>query len=134
MTYERDLAFNLRIRGISEREIAEILAEVRAHEAATGTPAQDEFGAAQEYAKQFPKGKRRSRGAAVTTVAAVVSLVYVLAVVVTPFLGVDIRESVGPITLLPGLAVLLGGVLAGFLTDYLRPAPLSSNPEPASRT
>ena len=127
MTYERDLAFNLRIRGISERQIAETLAEVRAHEAATGTLAKDEFGAAQEYAKQFPKGKRRSRGAAVTTLATVVSLAYVLAVVVTPFLGIDIRASVGPITLLPALAVLLGGVLAGFLTDYLRPAPSSSS-------
>jgi hypothetical protein len=127
MNYERDLAFNLRIRGISEREIAETLEEVRAHEAATGTPAQDEFGAAQEYAKQFPKGKSRSRGTAVTTVAVAASLVYVLAVVVTPFLGVDIRETVGPMTLLPALAVSLGGVLAGFLTDCLRPVPSSSN-------
>ncbi|MBT2549356.1 hypothetical protein [Arthrobacter sp. ISL-65] len=126
MTYERDLAFNLRIRGISEPQIAETLEEVRAHEAATGTPAQDEFGAAQDYAKQFPKGRRRSRGTTVTTVAVAVSLVYVLAVVVTPFLGIDIRESVGPITLLPALAVILGGVLVGFLTDYLRPAPSSS--------
>ncbi|MDQ0620508.1 hypothetical protein [Arthrobacter globiformis] len=125
MTYERDLAFNLRIRGISEREIAETLEEVRAHEAAAGTPAKDEFGAAQDYAKQFPKGRRRSRGAAVTTIAAAVSIAYVLAVVVTPFLGIDLRESVGPITLLPALAVILGGVLAGFLTDYLRPAPRS---------
>jgi hypothetical protein len=127
MTYERDLAFNLRIRGIPEHEIAEILEEVRTHEAATGTPAKDEFGAAQVYAKQFPKGKSRSRGTAVTTVAVAASLVYVLAVVVTPFLGVDIRETVGPMTLLPALAVSLGGVLAGFLTDCLRPVPSSSN-------
>ncbi|MFF2315930.1 hypothetical protein ACFVTE_06645 [Arthrobacter sp. NPDC058097] len=127
MKYERDLAFNLRIRGISEPQIAETLAEVRAHEAATGTPAKDEFGTAQEYAKQFPKGKRRSRGSAVTTVSTVVALVYVLAVVVTPFLGIDLRDSVGPITLMPALAVLMGGTLAGFLTDYLRPAPSSSN-------
>jgi len=126
MTYERDLAFNLRIRGIPECEIAEIVAEVRAHEAATGTPAKDEFGAAQEYAKQFPKGKSRSRGTAITAVAVAASLMYVLAVVVTPFLGVDIRESVGPMTLLPALAVSLGGVLAGFLTDCLRPVSSSS--------
>lgn len=128
MTYERELTFNLRIRSISEREIAETLEEVRAHEAATGLPANDEFGAAQEYAKQFPKGKSRSRGTAVITVAVAASLTYVLAVVVTPFLGVDIRGTAGPMTLLPALAVSLGGVLAGFLTDYLRPVPSSTNP------
>lgn len=127
MTYERDLAFSLRIRGIPEREIDELVAEVRAHEAATGTPAKDEFGAAQEYAKQFPKGKSRSRGTAITAVAVAASLVYVLAVVVTPFLGVDIRETVGPMTLLPALAVSLGGVLTGFVTDYLRPTPSPSS-------
>ena len=123
MTYERDLAFNLRIRGVSEHEIAETLEEVRAHEAVPGTAATDEFGTPQEYAKQFPKGRRRSRGTIVTTVAVALALAYVLAVVVTPFLGFDIREAVGPVTLLPALAVLLAGVLAGFLTDYLRPAP-----------
>jgi hypothetical protein len=123
MTYERDLAFNLRIRGVSEREIAETLEEVRAHEAASGTSAKDEFGTPQDYAKQFPKGKRRSRGTTVTAIAVAVAIAYVLAVVVTPFLGLDIREAVGPVTLLPALAVLLAGVIAGFLTDYLRPAP-----------
>jgi hypothetical protein len=38
MSYQRHLTFNLRIRGLSEPGIAEALDEVRAHEAATGTP------------------------------------------------------------------------------------------------
>ena len=58
MSYERDLAFNLRIRGLPEDEIAETLDEVRAHAAANGSPAEDEFGSPQEYAKQFPSRKR----------------------------------------------------------------------------
>lgn len=36
MSYERKLTFDLRIRGLSEDEIAETLDEVRAHEAAAG--------------------------------------------------------------------------------------------------
>ena len=50
MSYERKLTFNLRVRGLSESEIAEALDEVRSHEAATGTPAEAEFGTAEEYA------------------------------------------------------------------------------------
>lgn len=55
MTYERNLTFNLRIRGLSEPEISEVLDEVRAHQASAGTSAETEFGTAEEYAKQFPK-------------------------------------------------------------------------------
>ena len=62
MSYQRHLTFNLRIRGLSEPEIAEALDEVRAHEAATGTPAEAEFGTAEEYAKQFPKTEAADAG------------------------------------------------------------------------
>jgi hypothetical protein len=34
---------------------------------------------------------------------------------------VDIRDFVGPVTLLPAVIMVLAGVLAGFLTDYFRP-------------
>lgn len=37
-------------------------------------------------------------------------------------LGADIRELVGPVTLLPATGLLLAGLLAGFLTDYFQPA------------
>lgn len=59
MSYERRLAFNLRSRGLSEPEIAEVIDEVRAHQATAGTPVEAEFGTAVEYAKQFPKMKIR---------------------------------------------------------------------------
>lgn len=44
MSYERHLTFNLRMRGLSEPEIAGVLDEVRAYEATVGNPAIAEFG------------------------------------------------------------------------------------------
>ena len=126
MSYARDLTFNLRIRGFSEDEIAETLDEVRAHESATGTPAEDDFGTAQEYAKQFPKKKMQSRGATLIMIGVVLGLIYIaVSMLLLPFLRVDIRVVVGPIRLWPALVLVLGGLLAGFLTDYYRPVPRS---------
>ncbi|MDQ0869545.1 putative YccA/Bax inhibitor family protein [Arthrobacter sp. V1I9] len=127
MSYERRLTFNLRVRGLSEAEIAEALDEVRAHEAVTGTPAVAEFGTAEEYAKQFPKQKRRTRGKTINTVVTVLAVAYVLLVVVLMLVfRVDIRDFVGPVTLLPATGFVLAGLLAGFLTDYFRPAQRST--------
>lgn len=121
MSYERNLIFNLRIRGLSEPGIAEAVGEVREHGAATGTPPEAEFGTAAEYAKQFPRMKRRTRGHAITVAGAVLAIAYVLVTVLLMFFDIDVREYVGPITLLPGLALILSSVLAGFLTDYFQP-------------
>jgi hypothetical protein len=123
MSYERQLTFNLRLRGLSETEIAEALDEVRAHRTAAGTPAEADFGTAEEYAKQFPKKKSRTRGRTITMIGTAVAIAYALFAVLlaVPF-KVDIREYVGPITLLPGLVLLLASVVAGFLTDYFKPA------------
>ena len=121
MSYERSLTFNLRVRGLSEVEIAEALDEVRAHEAATGAPPQEEFGA-QEYAKQFPKKKRRTRGQTITTISTALAAAYVLlAVILMLVFRVDIRDFVGPVTLQPAAGLVLAGLLAGFLTDYFQP-------------
>ncbi|QYF90442.1 hypothetical protein [Arthrobacter sp. PAMC25284] len=106
---------------MSEPEIAEALAEVRAHEAATGTAAEAEFGTAEEYAKQFPKKKRRTRGHTITIIGAALALAYILVTVLLMSFRIDVREYVGPITLLPGLVLILAGVLAGFMTDYFQP-------------
>ncbi len=122
MSYELNLTFNLRMRGLSEPEIAEALDEVRAHEAATGTPAEAEFGTVEEYAKQFPKKKRRTRGQTIVIIGGALAIAYVLLTVVLMFFRIDVREYVGPITLLPALVVILAGILAGFLTDYFQPA------------
>jgi uncharacterized membrane protein len=122
MSYQRRLTFNLRMRGLSETEIAETLHEVRAHEAATGTAAEAEFGTAEEYAKQFPKKKRRTLGRIIVIIGAVLAIAYILLTVLLMFFRVDVREFVGPTTLWPGLVVILAGIVAGFLTDYFQPA------------
>lgn len=123
MSYERNLTFNLRLRGLSETEIAETLDEVRAHGAVAGGSAEAEFGTAEEYAKQFPKQKRRTRGSTITMIGTASAIAYVLlAVILMPLFKVDIRDFVGPITLLPALMLVLVSVLAGFLTDYFQPA------------
>ncbi len=123
MNYERKLTFNLRLRGLSEPEIADVIDEMRGHQASAGTPAEAEFGTAEEYAQQFPKKKRRTRGHTITMIGAAMAIAYaLLAVLLALIFRVDVREYVGPITLLPGLVVLLASIVAGFLTDYLQPA------------
>lgn len=122
MNYERKLAFNLRLQGMSESDIAETLEEVRAHEAATGTPAAAEFGSPEEYAQQFPRKKRRTRGHTVTIVGVILAVIYTLAALLSRPLGnIDIRDLVGPVMLWPALLLLLTSVVAGFLTDYFQP-------------
>ncbi|WLQ05117.1 hypothetical protein [Arthrobacter oryzae] len=123
MNYERNLTFNLRVRGLSESEITEVLDDVRAHRAAAGAPAAVEFGPADEYAKQFPKTKRRTLGKTITSVGAALAIAYLLlAVLLMLLFKIDVRDFVGPITLLPAVILILASILAGFLTDYFKPA------------
>jgi sterol desaturase/sphingolipid hydroxylase (fatty acid hydroxylase superfamily) len=123
MNYERNLTFNLRTRGLSESEITEVLDEVRAHQAATGTSAATEFGTAEEYAKQFPKKKRRTPGRTITTIGSVLAVAYILLMVLLMlFFKIDIRDFVGPVSLMPAAVLILSGIFAGFLIDYFKPA------------
>jgi hypothetical protein len=124
MSYERDLAFNLRQRGLPEAQVDEVIDEVRAHTATTGASAEAEFGTAEQYAASFPAVKRRSRGHRVVAVAVLLAITYVLAgLALKPLIGFDIKVLTGPVTLWPGLVIVVAGLLGGFLTDYLRPTP-----------
>ncbi|WP_461186605.1 hypothetical protein [Arthrobacter sp. Z4-13] len=79
-----------------------LLDDMRAHQAASGTPAAAEFGTADEYAKQFPKTKRRTPGKTITSVGAALALGYLLlAVLLMLVFKIDVRDFVGPITLQP---------------------------------
>lgn len=124
MNYERNLTFNLRMQGMPESEIAETLKDVRSHEATTGASAEAEFGPAEEYAKQFPKRKRRTKGRAIVTAGLMLAVAYLLfAFLGKSLAGIDIRDYVGPLVLLPAVAIIAVGMLFGFLVDYFQPAP-----------
>ncbi|WP_298042451.1 hypothetical protein [uncultured Citricoccus sp.] len=124
MSYEHDLAFNLRQRGLPESQIVEAIEEVRTHTAATGVSAEAEFGPAEQYAESFPAVKRRNRGQRVVAVAVLLAIAYGLAsLALKPLTGFDIKVLTGPVTLWPALVIVGTGLLGGFLTDYLRPAP-----------
>lgn len=126
MTYEKDLAFNLRTRGMSESQIIEVINEVRAH-AANGASAETEFGTPEEYASSFPKSKKRTRGVRVVTAAVIIAIAYgVTVLALTVLFNFDIRAVTGPVTLWPALLIIVLGAIGGFLLDYLRPPPRSN--------
>ena len=60
MSYEHDLSFNLRLRGMKEARIADAIEEVRVHSASSGETPESEFGTAEEYAATFPMVKKKS--------------------------------------------------------------------------
>ena len=125
MTYEKGLAYHLRTRGMSESQIIEVIREVRAH-TTDDVSAESEFGTPEEYASSFPKSKRRTRGVRVITAAAIIAFAYGVAVVVLAVIfKFDIRAITGPVTLWPGLLIIVLGFLGGILIDYLRPPPRS---------
>ncbi|MGP9662693.1 hypothetical protein [Arthrobacter sp. AOP36-C1-22] len=124
MTYEHELAYYLRLRGLQERQVSEVIEEIHAHLAISGNTAESEFGKSVDYAESFAEVKRRSPGVHVITTAGVLAIGYVAAVLALgAWTDVDVRALTGPVMLWPALAVLVAGVLGGFLTDYLRPPP-----------
>ena len=124
MSYEHDLAFNLRLRGIPEPQIAEAVEEVRVHTHSTGQSAEDEFGSTDEYAQTFPQQKTHTRGRRAVLAGKILAIAYVVcAFAAQPLAGIDVRDIVGPVMLWPALAILGISILGGFLLDYLRPAP-----------
>jgi hypothetical protein len=58
--YYGSLAFSLRLRGISESRIVEIMREVRDSSREAGQEPAQRFGPAEAYAAHFPKGNDRS--------------------------------------------------------------------------
>jgi hypothetical protein len=87
MTYEQQLTFQLRLRGQSENEIAEVLREVRAHPLAGEESMESVFGTAVTYSESFEKKKRRTLGSAIVTIAVLVAVVCFIAYVVVRLLG-----------------------------------------------
>lgn len=127
MSYEHDLAFQLRLQGLPEADIAEALDDVRAHTAASGRAPEEEFGTPTEYAAAFPVAeKHTSPGRKVVTMGSILGIIYAVgALAVKPLFGIDMRDVTGGVLFWPALALIVGGIVVGFFVDYLRPAPQS---------
>ncbi|WP_411719954.1 hypothetical protein [Mycetocola sp.] len=137
MTYEQKLTFQLRLRGQTDAEIAEILREVRAHPLADAESAESVFGSPEGYAENFEKKKRRTRGSAIVAVAVVIAVAFFVGYIT---IGLILRNESGPgiSDFIPTWAVSGGSVvfvgiatLTGFLVDYLRPVTPKVGQEPA---
>ena len=119
--YYRALAFNLRLRHLSEAEVTCILEEVRELSRAGGSTPQAEFGSAQSYADQFDRRKYRYG----------LSLVVFLACVLTAFLiqvmnmTADLRggDRLLPtgLSLLTYAALFVGGATFAVLYEHRLP-------------
>lgn len=124
MSYYQNLTAELRYRGTSESDIANILAEARTHTPAGDDPA-DHFGTPAEYAEQYtaalPARKPRTHPALIIFTILAIGYV-VFALLAKPALGIDLRDYVGPALLWPALALLLIGVTTNFLTTTFKSA------------
>jgi len=122
VSYEQDLAFALRMRGLTDAEIAKALGEAATYSVEARSSLQDLFGSPVEYASQFPKRKRASLGRKVITTTTVIALVYVVfALVAHPLWGLDVAAAVGGFRVWPALVLIVVGGLGGFLLDYRLP-------------
>ncbi len=129
MGYEQDLTFQLRLRGRDEEEIADTLRELRAHGIESASLL-EEFGTPEEYAERFEKTKRRTFGARITIGGAIAAIGWVVAWIAVGLvrkliLGFDppLDDLIEPWSISVGaLAIIILGVVAGFLVDRLRPA------------
>lgn len=119
MGYYRELAFALRIRGVSEREIASTLEQVRDHP--TGAAAAT-FGEPVAYSERFVQRVRPTSGkrfVATMTVLAVV--VVVTSAVVSRVLDVELRLAGLSVPLTVGVLLAVVGLVGGFLLDRRLP-------------
>lgn len=131
MSYDQQLAFNLRVRRWDEAAIGDVIAEVRAHCGADDTAKEKEFGKPEEYAAQFPRRQHRTLGLKVIIGGVIVTGTYLAVLLLA---AVALRDSLaeqgGLFEVLPpladtgvALAILLVSILLGFLIDWRRPAP-----------
>jgi len=113
MTYERELTFALRLRGLRDDEITAALEVARVHVTTARSTMEDELGTPTEYAAQFPRSRHLSFGRRFTLGVTIVTVAYVVAALVFHF------------TPLPSLGLFTLGAVGGVLLDYLRPVPRS---------
>ena len=98
MSYYNSLAFHLRLRKLSEPEIAEILREVKDLSLQSSQDPEQQFGPASKYAAQFPVGPKRSRATRIAI--ALLSIGFALMVVDLSLRLFDTRLEIGSVPII----------------------------------
>lgn len=123
MNYYRELAFALRVRGLSEDTIRSTLDDVRMHSAEAGQDPSHEFGPPDRFAENFEKGGAHAAGRRFVVVMTVVALAVVIGLfVLSKAMGAELRVGVFSIPLFAGVVVAVAGFVGGFLLDRRLPA------------
>jgi uncharacterized membrane-anchored protein len=133
VSYEQELTFELRMRGRSETEIADILRELRGR-GSDDVALREEFGPPGEYAAEFESRKRKTIGGRIVGASTLLGLGWIVACVVVSVVrrfvfGVDpATEGVIQTShmIVGALTIVLVGLAGGFLFDYLRPSETGS--------
>lgn len=121
MTYQRDLAYALRLRNLDEGTIADIVREVDAHEQAHGDP-REFFGPPETYAEQFPARPRSRRNLVPTYVGVALGVAWLLGVLVltgTDLLDAPIRRDA--FALWPAVGLIALGMVVNVVVLRNRP-------------
>jgi hypothetical protein len=122
VSYYRELAFALRVRGLPEQKIRSTLEDVKSHSAESGREPAAEFGSPDDFAARFERIRASTAGrrfVAVMTVAAfgvVIGLLFLARLWES-----EMRLGGFSLPLLAGLVVALTGFLGGFLLDRRLP-------------
>jgi hypothetical protein len=122
MNYYREVAFALRVRGMSESEIGSTLRDIRAHVDESGQEPLAQFGDPEEFAGRFEQRTSTTTGRRFVIVMTVLALVSVIALfIVARSLDVPLRIGALSIPLFTGVIVLVIGFVGGFVLDRRLP-------------
>ncbi len=119
--YYRALAFNLRLRHLTEAEVTRILEEVRELSQACGSTPRAEFGSAQDYAEQFDRRKRRYGPSLVVFLACALTSFFIQVMNMTAGLRGGDRLLPPGLSLLSNAALLVGGATFAVLYEHRLP-------------
>lgn len=123
MNYTKELIFELRLQGVVEKEISDIVKEVQERIDGGADPV-DEFGQPAEYASAFAGDGRRKGSRVWMYLGVAIGLLWIAGVLILSVAGVIDPNQPGLLALLPAVGIMAIGLLASFFTD--RHAPVRS--------
>lgn len=122
MNYYRELAFELRVRGMSEEQIRSTLTDVRSLASESGVDPREQFGAPEAYAGQFDKRTSTTAGKRFLMIMVIVAVACTVGLfVVSRVIDVQMRVVHLSVPLVAGVVVVVIGLVGGFLLDRRLP-------------